>query len=66
METKGTPRILQTVRLNKGGTVGPTTRLVPPAFMILHVKYACPPRRKSQLDAVSPPEPRLPPYFPIL
>ena len=29
-----------------GGTVGPPTRLVPPTYMILHVKYACPPARE--------------------
>ena len=46
-------RALRALKLPEG-TVGPTTRLVPTAYMILHVKYACPPaqevpprRRKS-------------------
>ena len=47
-----------------GDTVGPTslkkyacppTQLVPPAYIILHVKYACPPRRNSHLNAAGPP-----------
>ena len=38
----------------------------PTHYTEITLKYACPPRRKSHLDAVSPPEPRLPPHFPIL
>ena len=42
----------------------PPTRLVPPAYMILHVKNSCPlPRRKSHLNVVGPPD-RASPTFP--